>query len=75
MGDQKHRAYTRRMIGELKNWVWCEECLEWKDADEVTFVSIEEDSLGQDLMTFECDRCTKTNVNNIVSSVTKPRGG
>ena len=75
MGDQKHRTYTRRMIGELKNWVWCEECLEWKDADEVTFVSIEEDSLGQDLMTFECDRCTKTNVNNIVSSVTKPRGG
>ena len=63
------------MIGELKNWVWCEECLEWKDADEVTFVSIEEDSLGQDLMAFEGDRCTKTNVNNIVSSLTKPRGG
>lgn len=75
MGDQKHRAYTRSMIGELKDWVWCEECLEWKDADEVTFVSIEENSFGQDLMTFECDRCTKTNVNNIVSSVTKPRGG
>ena len=62
-------------IGELKNWVWCEECLEWKDADEVTLVSIEEDFSGQDWMTFECDRCTKTNVNNIVSSVTKPRGG
>jgi len=62
-------------IGELKNWVWCEECLEWKDADEVTLVSIEEDICGRDWMTFECDRCTKTNVNNIFSSVTKPRGG
>ena len=62
---------------ELRDWVWCEECLEWKDAgdDEVAFVSIEEDSFGQDLMTFECDTCTKTNISNIVSSVTKPRGG
>jgi hypothetical protein len=58
----------------LKNWVWCEECLEWKDTDEVTFVSIEEGSFGQDLMTFECDRCTKTNISDIISSPTKPKG-
>ena len=62
-------------VGLLKNWVWCEECLEWKDAgDEVTFVSIEQNSLGQDLMIFECDRCTKTNINNIIQSPTKPKG-
>ena len=59
----------------LKNWVWCEDCLEWKDAgDEVSFVSIEEDSFGKDLMTFECDKVRKTNKNNIISSATKPRG-
>jgi len=62
-------------VAELKNWVWCEDCLDWKDAgEEVAFVNIEEDSFGKDLMTFECDRCTKTNINNIISSPTKPKG-
>ena len=33
----------------LKNWVWCEDCLEWKDAGaDVSFVNIEEDSFGKD---------------------------
>ena len=52
-----------------------EDCLEWKDAgDEVSFVNIEEDSFGKDLMTFECDKCENTNKNNIISSATKPKG-
>ena len=62
-------------VALLKNWVWCEDCLEWKDAgEEVSFVNIEEDSFGKDLMTFECDRCENTNKNNIISSPTKPKG-
>ena len=62
-------------VGLLRNWVWCEDCLEWKDAgDEVSFVNIEEDSFGKDLMTFECDRCENTKKNNIISSATNPRG-
>tara|TARA_Y100000310_G_scaffold70873_1_gene66650 strand:- start:153 stop:353 length:201 start_codon:yes stop_codon:yes gene_type:complete len=60
---------------ELKNWVWCEDCLEWKDAgEEVGFVNIAEDAYGKDVMTFDCDRCEKTNVGIIISSVTRPRG-
>ena len=44
-------------VGELKNWVWCESCLEWKDAgEEVSFVNIAEDAYGKDVMTFECDK-------------------
>jgi len=62
-------------VGELKNWVWCEDCLEWKDAgEEVSFVNIAEDSLGKDVMTFECDKCEKTNVGIVISSATRPRG-
>ena len=36
---------------------------------------IEEDSFGKDIMTFLCDKCEKENKNNIISSLTKPRGG
>jgi Zn finger protein HypA/HybF involved in hydrogenase expression len=62
-------------VGVLKNWVWCEDCLEWKDAgDEVSLRDIEEDSFGKDVMTFECDKCKNENKNTIISSVTKPRG-
>ena len=62
------------MIGELRNWVWCEKCLDWKDADEVCFIGIEEDSFGKDVLHVLCDECDLENKNNIVSSVTKPRG-
>ena len=62
-------------VGVLKNWVWCEDCLEWKDAgDEVSFRNIEEDSFGKDVMTFECDKCGNENKNNVIASVTRPRG-
>ena len=60
----------------FKNWVWCEDCLEWKDAaDEVSFVHIEEDTDNWETwLTFECDKCGNTNYNNILSALTKPRG-
>tara|TARA_Y100000310_G_scaffold70872_1_gene66648 strand:- start:364 stop:585 length:222 start_codon:yes stop_codon:yes gene_type:complete len=62
-------------VGELKNWVWCESCLEWKDAaNEASFLNIEEDSYGKDVMTFECDKCENVNKNIIISSATRPRG-
>ena len=62
-------------VGELKNWVWCEDCLEWKDAgEEVGFVNIAEDAYGKDVMTFDCVRCEKTNVGIIISSATRPKG-
>ena len=62
-------------VGELRNWVWCESCLEWKDAgDEVSLMNIEEDSFGKDVMTFECDKCEKVNKNIVIPSVTRPRG-
>ena len=62
-------------VGELKNWVWCESCLEWKDAgEEVSFVNIEEDNFGKEVMTFDCDRCEKTNIGIVISSATRPRG-
>ena len=64
------------MSTDITNWVWCEDCLDWKDAgNEVGFVNIEEDSFGKDLMTFLCDKCEKENKNNIIISDTKPRGG
>ena len=44
-------------VGELKNWVWCEKCLEYKDAGEVCFIGIEEDELGTDVLHFLCDKC------------------
>jgi hypothetical protein len=37
--------------------VHCSECDAWYDEDLVTFVNIEEDIQGQDLMTFECHVC------------------
>ena len=56
------------------NWVWCTDCLDWKDAgNEVSFVCIEEDSIGNDRMTFICDKCEKENTNSLVPSVIKPR--
>ena len=62
-------------VGELKKWVWCEDCLEWKDAgEEVGFVNIAEDTYGKDVMTFDCDRCEKTNVGIVISSATRPKG-
>ena len=40
------------MIGELRNWAWCEHCLGWKDADEVSFIEMKEDVYGKDLLSF-----------------------
>ena len=63
------------IVGELKNWVWCVDCLEWKDAgEEVSFMGIAEDIFGKDVITFECDKCGNENKNNITSSATRPRG-
>tara|TARA_R110000824_G_scaffold117801_1_gene269823 strand:+ start:224 stop:418 length:195 start_codon:yes stop_codon:yes gene_type:complete len=64
------------MVTDVINWVWCQDCLDWKDAgNEVSFINIEEDSFGIDIMTFLCDKCEKENKNNLISSLTKPRGG
>ena len=63
------------MIGELRSWVWCEKCLDWKDADEVCFIGIEEDKFGNDVLHFLSDKCDLENKNNIISSVSKPTGG
>ena len=60
-------------FGILKNWVWCEKCLDWKDADEVSFINIEEDKFGKDVLHFLCDKCDLENKNHIVQSATKPR--
>ena len=62
------------MIGELKNWVWCEKCLEYKDASEVCFIGIEEYGYGKDVLHFICDKWDLENINNIISSATRPRG-
>jgi hypothetical protein len=64
------------MVGELKNWAWCEHCFEWKDADEVSFIEMKEDLYGKDLLTFSCDTCHKDTIDSIVISATnKPKGG
>jgi hypothetical protein len=34
--------------------VFCRECDEFHDAEEVKFLNIEEDFMGRDYMTFEC---------------------
>jgi hypothetical protein len=63
-------------VGELKNWAWCEHCLEWRNDDEVSFIEMKEDVYGKDLLTFSCDTCDKDTTDSIiVSSVTKPTGG
>ena len=46
-------------VGELKNWVWCEDCLDWKNTEEVSFLGIEDNSFGKEILTFECDKCRK----------------
>jgi len=66
---------TVMTFGTLKNWVWCEDCLEWKDAgNDVSFDSIAEDIFGKDVMTFICDKCENTNKGIIIESTTRPRG-
>ncbi len=58
-----------------KNWVWCYDCLDWKDAaNEVSFLNIEEDTFGKDVMTFLCDKCENENKNIVISSTSRPRG-
>jgi len=72
-----NRYPTRRTVmtvGTLKNWVWCEKCLEYKDASEVCFIGIEEDGYGKDVLHFICDKCDLENINNIISSASRPRG-
>jgi len=62
-------------FGKLRDWAWCEHCLEWKDTNEVNFIEIKEDIYGKDLLTFTCDTCDKETTGSIiVSSPTKPRG-
>lgn len=60
--------------GLLKNWVWCEDCLEFKDAgEEVSFVNIEEGVGGKDVMTFICDKCENEHKNIVIVAATPPR--
>ena len=72
-----NRYPTRRItmtVGALKNWAWCEHCLEWKDDNEVSFIEMKEDLYGKDLLTFACDTCNKETADSfVVSSVTRPR--
>jgi|TARA_B110001454_G_scaffold119033_1_gene111108 hypothetical protein len=63
-------------VALLKNWVWCEDCLEWKDAgEEVSVLNISEGSAGEDVMAFNCDKCGNENKNFIVERETRPKGG
>ena len=63
------------MTSSRKNWVWCEDCLDWKDAaEEVSFLNIGEGSAGQDVMTFACDKCGNEHKNFIVVKETRPKG-
>jgi hypothetical protein len=41
--------------------VYCEWCQDWHYTDEVTFVNIEEDIEGQDVMHFECGKSPSWN--------------
>jgi hypothetical protein len=62
-------------FGTLRDWAWCERCLEWKDTNEVNFIEIKEDIYGKDFLTFACHTCNKETIDSIiVSSPTKPRG-
>jgi|TARA_R110002110_G_scaffold10574_1_gene52128 Zn finger protein HypA/HybF involved in hydrogenase expression len=61
-------------VGELKNWVWCEDCLDWKNTEEVSFLGIADNSFGNEILTFECDKCGNENSNNIVTSKSEPKG-
>ncbi len=64
------------MSNDMINWVWCEDCLEWKNAGEdVAFISIDEHKTGREIMAFTCDKCGNDNENFITSSERMPRGG
>ena len=64
------------MSTDMTNWVWCEDCLEWKDAgEEVSLLSIGEGHSGQDVMTFDCDKCGNEHKNFIVVQEDRPLGG
>ena len=63
------------MYGVIKNWVWCQNCLEWKDAGaEVTFMNIEEDIHGRDQLTFNCDECKTEHTGLVTAKDIKPLG-
>jgi len=52
-----------------KNWVWCEDCLDWKDAgNETSFVNLDDD-----FMTFICDKCSNENISRINVNDSKPK--
>jgi len=52
-----------------KSWVWCEECLEWKDAgNETSFVN-----LNDTFMTFICDKCNNEIISRIYVNDSKPK--
>ena len=60
-------------FGDLRSWVWCEDCLEWKDADEVSFVGIREDTYGKDLLRFSCDKCGQESKSKVIIKETQPK--
>jgi hypothetical protein len=58
---------------ELHLWVWCEDCLEWKDADDLLMAK-EIDEYSKDLFTFSCDACERdTKGSIVVSARAKPK--
>ena len=47
-------------------YVYCTECQEQHTVKEVTFINIEEDFYGRDLLTFQCPYTTTEQKSNIV---------
>ena len=54
--------------GILKNWVWCEDCLEWKDAGEEDLEEFPK------MLLVKMMKLDKLNKNIVIPSVTRPRG-
>ena len=40
--------------------VYCKDCQKWMPENDVTFVNIEEDDRGMDVLTFDCPECKQT---------------
>ena len=49
----------------MKNRVYCSECKEWYETEEVEFIDISEDFSGRDLMTFKCKECNTEQESNV----------
>lgn len=47
-------------------YVYCTECQEQHTVKEVTFINIEEDFQGRDLLTFQCPYTSREQKSNVV---------